>query len=221
VFPVPFVHPFSHTEVYDVFSDSIKDDPLPDYAANLLAALRDLDVKSNGFDFMSFVIRSCLPKIQHRLGADVFVFQCPLDDILDGWVPEPGETLAPKQVLLGPAYDILREYLASLVERDRCEWNIKTAPMWITTLCRVIKRTKQLASECYNRSNKTIDSDNLNRLIFALSGLYFLSYHVPILQLLSLPSVKLRLSQNLKSRGEALVIDDGKLARPPHFAPVI
>jgi hypothetical protein len=122
---------------------------------------------------------------------------------------------------LGPAYDILRKYLASLVERDRCEWSIKTAPMWITTLCRVLKETKRLASECYNPSNKTTDFDNLNRLIFTLNGLHFLSYHVPIIQLLSLPSVKLRLSQNLKGRDEALVSDDGKLARPPHLVLVV
>jgi len=61
--------------------------------------------------------------------------------------------------------------------------------MWITALCHVIKR---LASDCRNPINNTIDSDALSNLVYALSALVFLSYRVPIRQLLSLPSIQLR-----------------------------
>ncbi len=74
---------------------------LSDYAANLLAALRDLDLKSNIPHFVIFVTRSCLPQITLRLNADLYIFRWPLDDILDGWLPGPRDTLAPKQVRLG------------------------------------------------------------------------------------------------------------------------
>ena len=42
---------------------------LSDYAANLLAAFRDLDLESNSLSIMIFVTRSCLPKTTHRLGG--------------------------------------------------------------------------------------------------------------------------------------------------------
>ena len=58
-----------------MFSYRVDKDPLLEYAANLLAALRDLDPGSNMFDFMIFVVRSCLPNITHRLGADQYAFK--------------------------------------------------------------------------------------------------------------------------------------------------
>jgi hypothetical protein len=45
---------------------------------------------SNMHFFMHFVVRSCLPKISHRLGY-MSVSKHPLDDILDGWMPTPEE----------------------------------------------------------------------------------------------------------------------------------
>jgi hypothetical protein len=53
---------------------------------------------------MGFVVRSCLPKITHRLGADMFILKRPLDDILGGWEPLPGDTLSPKRVTVMDAF---------------------------------------------------------------------------------------------------------------------
>ena len=162
---------------------------------------------------MIFVIRSCLPKITHRLRADRYTFRRSLDDILDGWLPGPNDTLAPKKVRVGVPYLILRRHLASarvVGEEDRYEWNIHTASLWITTLCHVIKETKRLASNCRNTINNTIDSDALPDLVYALVALLFLSYRVPIRQLLSLPSIQSRLDLDLKASVEDLASDDGK-----------
>jgi hypothetical protein len=96
-----------------------------DYAANLLAAFWDLDVKSNASHFIILVLRSCLPKITHPLQADLYVFKRPLYDILDGWSPGPGDTLAPERVRVKESRRFLQPYLASALvvgEEDRFEW---------------------------------------------------------------------------------------------------
>jgi len=136
-----------------------------------------------------------------------------LDDILDGWLPEPDDTLIPKQVRLGTTYEMLHCHLASARvagQEDRYEWSINTASSWITALCHVIKETKRLASNCRNRIDNTIDSDALHGLVKALIVLLFMSYRVPIRQLLSLPSIQSRLKCDFKLNVEALASDDGK-----------
>ncbi len=141
---------------------------------------------------MIFVIRSCLPKITHRLRADLYAFGRPLDDILDGWLPGPNDTLAPKQVHMGNPYGLLRPHLAGarvVGEENRYEWNINTAPLWVTALCHMIKETKRLASNCRTHFNNTIDSNALLHLIYDLVALHFHSYRLPIRQLLSLLSI--------------------------------
>jgi len=108
---------------------------------------------------------------------------------------------------------MLRPHLASariVGGEDRYEWNINTASSWITALCHVIRETKRLASNCRNSTNNTIDSDALLYLVSALVALQFLSYRVPIRQLLSLPSIQSKLNLDLNITHEDLVSDDGK-----------
>src|SRR5258708_16347802 len=173
---------------------------------------------------MIFVICSCLPKITHRLRADLYAFGCPLDDILDGWLPGPNDTVTPKQVHVGDPYAKLRPHLASarvVGSEDRYEWNIDTASLWITALCHFIRETKRLASNCRNRDNNTIDSDALLDLVYDLIGLQFMSYCVPIRQLLSLPSIQSRLNLDFKVSVEDLASDDGKLTRHECVARIV
>ena len=111
-----------------------------------------MDTRSNGFDFLHFVIRSCLPKISHRLEADRYVFERPLDDILDGWVPVPGETLPFMRVLLGDGYQMLPAFLANasvVGEKGYYQWGIETASIWIAAFCHVITVTKRGANSCH------------------------------------------------------------------------
>ncbi len=172
---------------------------------------------------MILVIRSCLPKITHRLKADRYTFRRPLDEILDGWLPGPDDCLAPKQVYVGNAYTVLQRRLANarvVGSEDRYEWSIDTASLWIATLCHLIKEAKRLASNC--RPNKNIiDSDSLHGLIYALAALHFLSYRVPIRHLLSLPSIQSRLNHDLNVRIEDLASDDGKLIPHQCLAPIV
>ncbi len=107
---------------------------------------------------------------------------------------------------------MLKRHLATarVVGEDRYKWNINTASLWITTLCHVIKETKRLASNCRNRIDNTIDSDALRDLAEVLNVLMFLSNRVPIRQLLSLPSIERRLSNDRRLSVEVLASDEGK-----------
>jgi hypothetical protein len=199
-----------------VFSYSVIDDPLPVYAANLLAAFRDLNIHDNGVLFVTFVIRSCLPKITHRLGADHYTFNRPVEDILNGWSPtDPNDALTPKRVDLKSNFPILRPLLANVLvagTEDEYEWSISTASVWIAALCHVIKEAKDSARKCRHpdRSNKTIDPDALDRLIDNLNCLHFLSFGIPIRQLLSLNSIEIALHRARKDY-DSTAPDDGKL----------
>jgi hypothetical protein len=194
------------------------DDPLPVYAANLLAAFRDLKINDNGSLFVVFVFRSCLPEITHRLGADLYAFNHPVEEILNGWSPiEPIDVLTPKRVHLKSDYPILRPLLANVLVAgtdNQYEWSIGTAPVWIAALCRVIKEAKDSARKCRHpdRSNNTIDPDALDRLILASSSLHFLSFGIPTRQLLSLNSIRVALNRHYKySVDDSTTPDDGNL----------
>jgi hypothetical protein len=196
----------------------VVDDPLPVYAANLLAAFRDLKMGRNGFLFVVFVFRSCLPKITHRLGADLYVFNRPVDEILAGWSPAQGiDVLTPKRVHLGVDRPSLRPLLADALvagTEDQYERSISTASVWIATLCHVIKEAKDSARKCRHpdRSNKTIDPDALDRLIDNIDCLHFLSFGIPIRQLLSLNSIEIALHRARKDYvQDSTAPDDGKL----------
>ena len=198
-----------------MFSHHVNNGPLPEYAANLLVAIRDLDMVSNGSLFVALVIRSCLPMIAHRLSADLYSFIHPLEDILDGWSPGRDDTLAPKQV---PAHKVYSAFLlphltsAQVVgKEDKYEWCINTASIWISALCHVIKKTKRFAAICRNHSNNIINSNALHNLTHALVALHFLSHCVPILSLLSLPFIQSRLRRDRMYRVEDSVCDDGEL----------
>ena len=164
---------------------------------------------------MVFVVRSCLPKITQCLGADLCSFRRPLEVILDGWLPVPGDVLAPKQVRVKKSYgkSLLLHLAVAKVdgEEDRYEWSIDTASIWISALCHVIKDAKLSASKCRNRIDHTIDSNALLQLCSALAALQFLSYRMPIHELLSLPSIQSRLNHDYRIRTEGLLSDDGKL----------
>jgi len=117
------------------------------------------------------------------------MFKQPLNDILNCWVPEPGDILAPKQVpILSTGYWMVQIHLAAtwVSEEGLYQWNVNTASAWMTTLCYVIKEAKQLACICGNLINNVIDSDTVYKLLKVLTALLFLSYHTPICQLLSL-----------------------------------
>ena len=177
------------TRILLCFSYHVHRAPLPEYAADLLAAFRDLTV-SKGILFTNFVIRSCLPKITHRLGANLYVFMRSLEDNMDGWSPGLNDTQVSKQVRAGKSYTNLLAHLASarvVGEEDQYDWNLNTTCIWITALCHVIRDAKQFASSCrVNRTNNTINTDALHALIQALTALFLLLYCMYILQLLSL-----------------------------------
>ncbi len=67
-----------------------------------------------------------------------------------------------------------------------------------------------MASNCRNRIDNTIDSDALRDLAEVLNVLMFLSNRVPIRQLLSLPSIERRLSNDRRLSVEVLASDEGK-----------
>jgi len=134
------------------------------------------------------------------------MFKQPLNDILNGWVPEPGDILAPKQVpILSTGYWMVQIHLAAtwVGEEGLYQWNVNTASVWMTILCYVIKEAKQLAHICGNLINNVIDSDTVYKLSKVLTALLFLSYHTPICQLLSLCSVESKLNAELNA--EAVV----------------
>ena len=77
----------------------------------------------------------------------------------------------------------------------------------------MIKEAKRSAGACRppNHKNKTIDSDALGALTRVLAALHFLSYRVPIRQLLALPSIRSKLEQEVIGNIDAsIVIDDGE-----------
>ncbi|KAF9508254.1 hypothetical protein BS47DRAFT_1350567 [Hydnum rufescens UP504] len=152
------------------------DDPLP--------------MNVNGLRFGMFIFRSCLPEITHRLAGDVYVFDRPVEDILNGWSPtEPNDVLTPKRVHLKSDYPILRSLLANILVAgtdNQYEWSIGTASVWIAALCRVIKEPKTRLGYA------------LGRLILTSSSLHFLSFGIPIRQLLSLNSIQVALNRARK-----------------------
>src|SRR5260370_31956753 len=106
---------------------------------------------------------------------------------------------------------MLWPYLANakvVGEKNEYKWNINTASLWIIALCHTIKEAKWLASKCHNHTNNTIDSDALHDLVHALTALRFLSYHVPIHQLLSLSSIWWRIHHAFNLSIESLASDD-------------
>ncbi|KAF9506981.1 hypothetical protein BS47DRAFT_1489110 [Hydnum rufescens UP504] len=68
---------------------------------------------------------------------------------------------------------------------DKYEWNISTASTWITALCRLIRNTKRLANDCRHRHEQ-----------------------LPIRELLSLPSICLRLRLELQDNHTAVSDED-------------
>jgi hypothetical protein len=178
----------------------IDKDPIQAYAADLLAAFRHMKDPEHMVLFLKFVVRSCLPKITHRLAADRYVFKRPLEDILEGWTPGSRDTFASKQVFVKKIHRILLPHLASCSiagQEDQYQWNTTTASTWLTALGELIKKTKCLANDCHNRENKAIDSAIFTDLVVALNSLCFLAYRVPIQELLALPSIRSRLTLEL------------------------
>ena len=167
------------------------------------------------FLFMTFIVSSCLPEITHRLRADLFVFNHPLNDILDEWSPKPEDHLNPTRVRIHEVH-ILRQHLPKALvpgKKDIYEWSITTASMWVSALCHLIKEAKRSADGCLDPSHKTktINSDALRELILVLSSLHFLSSRVPIRQLFALPSILSKLEHEVVDNIDASIVNDDEL----------
>ncbi|KAF9517751.1 hypothetical protein BS47DRAFT_438953 [Hydnum rufescens UP504] len=191
----------------------VNEDSLQDYASHLLAAVRDLKTTQDDALFTAFIVRSCLLRITHRLHADLYAFKHPLDEILDGWIPHPGEFLPSKQVHVSLDSDS-RTALASILvvgKEHTYEWNINSAPIWVSFLCRLIRNAKRFAGDCYGRNdknNKTIHSGSLALLCLTLQTLCTLLYKLPIRDLLSLFSIQLKLRVGLRDDCSAVSDED-------------
>ena len=82
--------------------------------------------------------------------------------------------------------------------------------MWVSALCHVIKGAKRSADGCLDPSHKTktINSKALHELIHVLNTLHFLSYRVPIRQLLVLPSIRSKLEHEVVNNIDASIVND-------------